>query len=480
MPKLLAIEDDGQLLQLYEASFTLPSIGLLTAQTGTEGVAQFVKNRPDAVLLDINLPDQSGLEVFRTLQGIDDGIPIIFVTALASTDHAIEAMALGAFDYLRKPFALDQLRDLVQRAFGISRSRHPRAALASKAALEDSPHRLIGNCLAMQDVYKAIGRVAPQDVSVLILGESGTGKEVVARAIYKHSRRSSAPFLAINCAAIPEALLESELFGHERGSFTGATQRRIGKFEQASGGTLFLDEVGDMTPLTQTKVLRVLQEREFVRVGGNETLQTDVRIIAATNRDLERLVRLGLFRRDLFYRLNVFALKLPALRDRGEDLETLALHFIKQFSREWGKEVQSIAPDAMALLRRYTWPGNLRELQSVLKHALLQASGPILLPEFLPAFLGNPPSQGQFLYGSAAHSNLDAFIDERLQAGTEDLYEAWLARAEHHLLLKVLQQTAGNISRSAKILGIHRATLRSKLRALGLSASDSRLTEGEP
>ena len=235
----------------------------------------------------------------------------------------------------------------------------------------------------MQEVYKAIGRVAPQDVTVLILGESGTGKELVARAIYQHSRRAAGPFLAINCAAIPETLLESELFGHEKGAFTGADRRRIGKFEQCHGGTLFLDEIGDMTPLTQTKVLRVLQEQQFERVGGNETIQTDVRVIAATNRDLEQLIAAGQFRSDLYYRLNVFTIRLPPLRERDDDLPLLVMHFLRRFSRELGKDTYGIAPEALDVLRRHPWPGNVRELQSVLKQALLQATGPILAPESL-------------------------------------------------------------------------------------------------
>ena len=247
----------------------------------------------------------------------------------------------------------------------------------------------------MQEVYKAIGRVAPQDVTVLILGESGTGKELVARAIYHYSKRAPGPFLAINCAAIPENLLESELFGHEKGAFTGADRKRIGKFEQASGGTLFLDEIGDMTPLTQTKILRVLQGQEFERVGGNEPIRADVRVVAATNRDLEKMVAEGTFRGDLYYRLNVYTIRLPPLRERGDDLPLLAEHFVRRFGRELGKDVRGVSPEAMELLRRYPWPGNVRELQSVVKQALLGTTGPVVLPEFLPAAVRRGESGGR-------------------------------------------------------------------------------------
>ncbi len=312
----------------------------------------------------------------------------------------------------------------------------------------------------MQEVYKAIGRVASKKVNVLILGESGTGKELVAAAIHEHSPRASAPLLAVNCAAIPESLLESELFGHEKGAFTGADGRRIGKFEKCSGGTLFLDEIGDMTPLMQSKVLRVLQEGRFDRVGGNQTIETDVRVIAATNRDLERMVADGRFRADLYYRLNVFTIQLPPLRERAADIPLLVDHFLGVFCRELGKSLCRFSPEAMELLVRYGWPGNVRELQSVLKRAVLQSSGPVLLPEFLPADLTSK--------GSTA-ATLDAFIDERLRAGSTDLRAEALAFMERTMLLKVLRHTNGNQSQAAKILNITRGTLRGRIRELGIS-----------
>jgi two-component system nitrogen regulation response regulator GlnG len=322
----------------------------------------------------------------------------------------------------------------------------------------------------MLEVYKAIGRVAGQDVTALIQGETGTGKELVARAIYQHSRRSAGPFLAINCAAIPESLLESELFGHEKGAFTGADRRRIGKFEQANGGTVFLDEVGDMAPLTQAKMLRLLQEQQFERLGGNETVTTDIRVLAASNQDLEALVAQGRFRQDLYYRLSVFTIRLPPLRERGDDLALLVQHYLRRFGHELGKDVQTVAPEAMELLRQYPWPGNVRELQSVLKQALLHATGSVLMPDFLPAALMRRN-------GSATPSltedglSIVQFIDQQLVAGSEDLYAAALRRLERLLVTKVLQHTGGNQLQAAKILGITRGSLRNKVRELGITIS---------
>jgi len=335
--------------------------------------------------------------------------------------------------------------------------------------LREDSDALLGRCPAMQEVFKAIGRVAPRDVTVLILGQSGTGKELVARAIYHYSHRDKGPFLAINCAAIPENLLESELFGHEKGAFTGADRRRIGKFEQCAGGTLFLDEIGDMTPLTQTKILRVLQGQEFERVGGNESIKTDVRVIAATNRDLEKMVGEGTFRGDLYYRLNVYTIQLPALRERGEDLSMLAEHFVRRFGQELNKNARGIAPEAMELLRSYPWPGNVRELQSVIKQALLQATGPVLLPEFLPSTVRGPKQGTERVDQSGLDfRDLTAFIQDQLRAGSTTLYADYQALTDKHLLSAVLRHTGGNLSQAARVLGITRATLRTKLQALGI------------
>jgi DNA-binding NtrC family response regulator len=312
---------------------------------------------------------------------------------------------------------------------------------------------------------------------VLILGESGTGKELVARAVYQHSRRATGPFLAINCAAIPENLLESELFGHEKGAFTGADRRSIGKFEQCSGGTLFLDEIGDMTPLTQAKVLRVLQDGRFERVGGNETVRTDVRVIAATNRELEQMVAAGEFRGDLYYRLGIVTITLPPLRERAEDLPLLVDHFLRRFSPEMGKEVVQVSPESLELLRCYPWPGNLRELQSVLRQSLLRAQGPVLLADFLPpAVRGEAPTETG---PRSAAIDWEEFLDERLRAGSRDLYSEALAQMERSLVTRVLRHTGGNQPQAAKVLGITRGSLRTKIRTLGIKIERSVWSAGD-
>jgi two-component system nitrogen regulation response regulator GlnG len=469
MPTLLVVDDEPSILYFFRQAFAEPEVTLLTASSAAEGIEAATHARPDVVILDINLPDASGLETFRRIHQIDPRIPVIFITGHGTMATAIEATRLGAYEYLLKPLELDQLSDLVERAFEISRLMRVPAVIPKGGEAKEDSDAVLGRCEPMQEVYKAIGRVAPQDVTVLILGESGTGKELVARAIYHYSNRAKGPFLAINCAAIPETLLESELFGHEKGAFTGADRKRIGKFEQASGGTLFLDEIGDMTPLTQTKILRVLQGQEFERVGGNERIQADVRVIAATNRDLEKMVADGIFRGDLYYRLNVYTIKLPALRERGDDLSVLAEHFVRQFSRELKKDVREIAPESMELLRGYQWPGNVRELQSAMKQALLQTTGPVVLPEFLPASVrgqghaGDVPETREFDFGG-----LTGFIKDQLGTGSTTLYADYQALADKHLLTEVLRHSEGNLSKAARILGITRATLRTKLMTLGL------------
>jgi two-component system nitrogen regulation response regulator GlnG len=320
----------------------------------------------------------------------------------------------------------------------------------------------------MQEVYKAIGRVADQTFPVLITGESGTGKELVARAIYQHGPRAKAPFLALNCAAIPETLLESELFGHEKGAFTGAERRRIGKFEQCNGGTLFLDEIGDMPLPAQAKLLRVLQEQVFARVGGTETVRTDVRLIAATHRNLKAWSDEGKFRLDLYYRLGVFAINLPPLRERGEDLPLLVQFYLRRGSRELGREVREVAPEALARLRGYPWPGNVRELQSVLKQALLRAHGPVLLPEFLPEL---PEAPAAPVASPGGGFDPEAFLRRRLGPDSRDLYAEIHRELDRLVLPRVLEHTGGNQARAAVLLGIARRTLHTKLDELGLQVT---------
>src|SRR6267143_7111799 len=331
MATLLLIDDDPDLLR-DRVSHVLPAPAhrVEIAQPGAEGLERVAAACPNVILLDLRLPDQSGLETLRNLRQIDARIPVIFVTVVRSADSAIEAMRHGAYDYLLKPIDLQKLDHVINEALKVSRLMREPAVVAETPPDEElSGEAIIGCCPAMQEAYKAIGRVADQSFPVLITGESGTGKELVARAIHQHGPRAKAPFLALNCAAIPENLLESELFGHEKGAFTGADRRRIGKFEQCNGGTIFLDEIGDMPPALQSKILRLLQDQAFERVGGNETVRTDVRLIAATHRDLKAWSTEGRFRPDLFYRLSVFTIHLPPLRERGEDLLLLVQFFLR-------------------------------------------------------------------------------------------------------------------------------------------------------
>lgn len=466
MPSLLVVDDEAAILHAFRRAFKDSGLTLITAQTGTDGLKRLQDHKPDVVVLDINLPDHNGLDVFREIQSGDARIPVIFITGHGTTDTAIEAIKLGAFDYLLKPLELDQIEEVVDRALEISR-RMRTPAITSEEPFQEDADLIVGRSPQMQEVYKAIGRVAAQDVTVLLLGETGTGKDLIARAIYQHSLRAAGPFLAVNCAAIPDALLESELFGHEKGAFTGADRKRIGKFEQCSGGTLFLDEIGDMTPLTQAKVLRVLQDQTFERVGGSELLKTDVRVIAATNRDLAALAQEGEFRSDLYYRLSIFTITLPPLRERGEDIVLLARHFLRKFGRDLGKDVREIDAEALAILTKYGWPGNVRELQSVIKQALLHATGPVLFPSFLPTSVfadATPSSAGD-------GTDLSQLIEEGIQAGDERLYARILETVRRKLITRALEETGGNQLRAAKLLGITRGTLRSELRALGISVN---------
>ena len=424
---------------------------------------------PDAVLLDVRLPDMSGLDAFDEIRQHDPRMPVVIITAHATTETAIEAMKRGAFEYLLKPLDLPELRDVVSKAVHLSHLSRTPAVFGEETAAErlGGSHRRVSS--PMQEVYKSIGRVAPQNVNVLILGESGTGKELVARAIYSHSARSKKPFLAINCAAIPEPLLESELFGHERGAFTGADRRRIGKFEQASHGTLFLDEIGDMTLPTQAKILRLLQDGRFERVGGNETIETDVRIIAATNQNLEDLVAKGRFREDLYYRLKVFAIYLPPLRQRMEDLPILVEHFTKRFSRELDKPIRTVPPETMELLKAYDWPGNVRELQSAIKYAFVQADGRVSLP---PHWLPENVRRGSSGRAGNGHTEpLPGFVccwhgQRLMNSRTDDIYRQVHAEVDRILLHEILRHADGNQVLASQILGISRTTLRNKLAAL--------------
>jgi DNA-binding NtrC family response regulator len=474
MARLLII-DDNPALVLDQVHHVFGAAGheIVVARTGKEGVRQAAEQPPEAILLDLRLPDLPGMEVYRQIHEADARTPVIFITAASDADSAIEAMRRGAFDYLFKPIDLQQLRSVVGQALELARLAREPAVVAETPPSENCGDAIIGRCPAMREVYKAIGRVAAQDVTVLITGESGTGKELVARAVYQHSARAKGPFLAINCAAIPDQLLESELFGHEKGAFTGADRRRIGKFEQCSGGTLFLDEIGDMSLATQAKVLRLLQDQSFERVGGNETVRTDVRLIAATHRDLETWSKEGKYRPDLYYRLSVFTMRLPALRERGDDLPMLVNHYVRRFNLELAREIREVTPEAMERLRYYPWPGNVRELQSILKQAMLSAAGPVLVPTFLPERLLGLHEPAATAETSDVFSRLEARIRQGLDHGSEDLYQEAHLELDRFLVPLVLRATDSNQVQTARVLGISRQTLRFKIRELGLTITKS-------
>jgi two-component system nitrogen regulation response regulator GlnG len=469
MITLLVIDDEESILHAFRRAFRAPEFSLHIAGTAAEGLARLAQVKPDVVVLDLHLPDATGLDTFEQIHRGDARLPVVLVTGHGTTDLAIEAIKRGAYEYLLKPLELPQLKELITQAAAGRRLMTEPAVIPQAGSVPDKGDVLLGRCPAMQEVYKAIGRVAQQDVTALILGESGTGKELVARAIYQHSRRAEKPFLAINCAAIPESLLESELFGYEKGAFTGAERQRIGKFEQCNGGTIFLDEVGEMVPLTQVKLLRVLQEQTFERVGGSQSIRTDVRVIAATNADLEKLIAEGRFRADLYFRLKVFPIRLPPLRERGEDFPLLADYFVRRFSVDLERPVRAVTPETLAVLRNYPWPGNVRELQSAIKQAILHMKGDVLTPEALPAGIAPGTATPATAVEGTEALGWDQFIQERLAGGSQDLYAEALGLMERELLVRVLRHTDGNQVQSARILGITRGSLRNKIRQLNIS-----------
>jgi two-component system nitrogen regulation response regulator GlnG len=479
MSTLLLIDDDpGQLATLVRQAFPARGHRVEVARTGAEGIAGVRAAPPDVVLLNLRLPDQSGLAVYQQIRGLDGRVPVIFVTGSREAQAAIEAMKQGAFDCLFKPPDPGHVGRIVGEALEVARRLREPPPVAGAVTDPEAGGQLVGTCPAMRQVYKEIGLVAAQDFPVIITGESGTGKELVARAIHQHSNRAARPFLALNSAAIPESLLESELFGHERGAFTGASGQRVGKFEQCHGGTLFLDEIGDMPPGSQAKVLRVLQEQAFERVGGNETVRTDVRLVAATHRDLRAWTAAGKFRPDLYYRLSVFTIHLPPLRERADDLPLLVRHYLRRINAELGREVGEVAPEALERLRGHSWPGNVRELQSVLKQALLRAHGPVLLPEFLPD-LAEAPGEPAPAAPPDGCLDLKAFLRQRLGPDSRDLYDDSHRELDRLLLPHVLEYTGWNRRRAALLLGIARRTLHTKLQDVGMYVAHSLETNAD-
>ena len=481
-PRLLVIDDEPSIQHAFTRAFRDTEVAVSLASNAAEAITRFREVAPDVVVLDVHLPDATGLETYQRLRELDARVPVILITGHGTTDLAIKAISEGAFEYLLKPLDLAELRAVIDRAIRASRLMREPAALPEIDPLPESGDALIGRCPAMQEVYKAIGRVAKQDVTVLIRGESGTGKELVARALYQHSKRADKPFMAINCAAISDNLLESELFGHEKGAFTGADRKHIGRFEQCHGGTIFLDEVGEMSPLTQAKILRLIQEQKFERVGGSTTVQTDVRLISATNADLEAMSEDGRFRKDLYFRLNVYSIHLPPLRERGGDVGLMVEYYRRRLGAELGQVDPQIDESVLALLEAYPWPGNVRELQSVLKQSLLQANGSVLLPDYLPDAIRSGVSSGGATKLPEASSTLtdwDAFVAQRIARGSENLYAESLELMEKEVLLRVLRHTAGNQVQTARILGITRGSLRNKIRSLNIEISRSIWSEDD-
>jgi two-component system nitrogen regulation response regulator GlnG len=472
VPTLLVVDDEESVRYSFRRVFGGEGVTVLTAATAADGLAQAREHDPDVVVLDLQLPDKSGLAVFDELRADSPRLPVVFITAHGTTQTAIEAMKGGAFDYLVKPVDLERISQVLHRAFDAARLMRVPAVLPPAEPADE----IVGHSPVMQEMCKAIGRVAPQDVNVLILGESGTGKELVARAVYQHSRRADKPFLAINCAAIPETLLESELFGHEKGAFTGADRQRVGKFEQCRGGTLLLDEVGDMPLALQAKLLRVLQEQRFERLGGTETVRADVRVLAATNQDLPRLVADGRFRKDLYYRLNVVSVRVPPLRERREDIPELANYFLFRYDRELGLDLRGFAPEALDLLHAYDWPGNVRELQSAVKQAMVNASGHLIIPEFLPEHLLGRTELVAAADASRENLDLAGLIEDLLPKSDGRLYEQVIAAVERVLFTRVLHHTHGHQAQASDLLGLNRSTLRHRLKTLGL-AVDKILTD---
>jgi len=469
-PRVLIADDEESLRWVLEQALAAQGYEVATVENGDRALARLLAESFDVALVDIRMPGLDGLEILSRLRERRCDTAIIVITAQNTMANAVEAMKRGAFDYLTKPFDLDEVAILVRRACETKRQSEELARVA-----EDQRRRfelgveIVGTTPAMQEIFKTIGRVAPTDATVLLQGESGTGKELIARAVHAHSQRWSGPFVALNCSAVPRDLLESELFGHERGAFTGATEQRPGVFEAARGGTLFLDEIGDMPLELQAKLLRVVQEREFCRVGGREVLRADVRLIAATNQNLERAVQQGRFREDLYFRLDVVRIAVPPLRERRADIPELVRYFLEKMRRELGTRVTAVSPEAMQLLIDHPWPGNVRELENTLVRAAVLAPGPVLMPHDLhlgraavgARAAGPPPS-----VEAAIRARLEEVFQESPAPGPRNLYSWILAQVEKPLIEFALEKSQGNQLRAAALLGINRNTLHKKISEL--------------
>jgi len=474
MEKILVIDDAQDMLYSFRRNLESPERQVLTAASLAEGIETFRQEKPDVTVCDIRLGGESGLDGLTQLRQVDPKAMVILMTAYGTSQTAIEAMKRGAFDYILKPFDVPKLKALIDSALKAARDMRQVVSYEPLLRSEEHTEGIVGHSEAMQTVFKRIGQVAHSDATVLLTGESGTGKELVARAIYHHSPRAGKVFMAINCAAIPEQLLESELFGHERGAFTGATQQRIGKFEQCDGGTLFLDEIGDMPLLTQSKILRLLQNGEFQRVGGSQALHADVRVIAATNKPLEQLVAAKQFREDLYYRLNVVHVHLPPLRERREDIPVLVDYFLRRLGKDGKSRIRGVAPDTLRALESHAWPGNVRELENVIHRAAIMAKGDYVLPTDLPAEVlrSAAPKPAEPAAAAPAAATPEAAVNEAARVLFENARRQSQLKiipwVERELIRRALTETNGNQLQAAKLLGITRATLRKRMEKFGI------------
>ena len=463
MHTLLIVDDEKSIRYSLKRMFEGP-YAIITAQNGEEALEQIRGNPPDLIIMDIKMPGRSGIEILREIKAIDPKSLVILMTAFGTTETAIEAMKFGAFDYIVKPFSIPRMRELVEKAISLRKLMRQEVTYASGEGEEAEEGRIIGSSATMQEIYKMIGQISQSDVTVLLRGESGTGKELLARAIYHHSLRVNHAFLPVNCAAIPDTLLESELFGHEKGSFTGALSRRIGRLEQCQGGTIFLDEIGDMSLPTQAKLLRVLQERKFERLGGMETIKVDVRFIVATNKNLEGAIAKAEFREDLYYRLNVVSIQTPPLRERKEDIPQQVTYFLRRFNRDLKKRIVGITPSAMDRIVSYGWPGNVRQLENVLKRATVLCQGDWILEDQLLFEKGwEKPSQDEDLGRKNIDSLLDTLFEELSETSKASPELDMISSLEKGMVLRALQKTGGNQLQAAQLLGINRSTLRGKM-----------------
>ncbi len=476
MQTILLVDPETDFLEWAQNQLETPTTRVVTSTTADEAYKIYIAENPDLLISETHLMPFSGLELLARVRQRDSNAIVILMSAFGTTQSVIESMKLGAFDYLRKESLPFNLKPVVDAALNAQAEMRSATAFKPQLTVEQYQDSLVGQSQPMQQVFKMVGRVSHSDAPVMITGESGSGKELVARAIHHYSSRSAQPFIAINCAAIPENLLESELFGHEKGAFTGAAAQRIGRFEQSNGGTLFLDEIGDMPLGVQSKILRVLQEGEFSRVGGNSTVKTDVRIIAATNKTLEQEVAKKQFREDLFYRLNVVRIHLPPLRQRREDVNLLAEYFLKKIATQKHLPQLKLSEEAVKLMEEYPWPGNVRELENTIQRACVLATSDVLLPKDIPlgAAGQRPDGESESLPMAARHNSpvkptLETAVEILLDAASTDRTLQLLPWLEREFTLFAMKRTKGNQVKAAKLLGVTRATLRKRIERYGIT-----------